>query len=76
MGFETWHQGNYLISTDPELLQVEAVNAALESDMVWWAGGLPTSALEKALKNSLCFGIYQRTSTGESSNEPLGKSSY
>lgn len=72
MGFETWHKDDYLVSTDSELLQVEAVNAALGSDMVWWAGELPTAALQEALRSSLCFGVYQRMSTGEPSNGSNG----
>ncbi|KAA8650879.1 hypothetical protein EYZ11_005826 [Aspergillus tanneri] len=63
---ESWHRGDYLVSTDPELLQVEAVNAALGSDMVWWAGDLPADALREALHNSLCFGIYQKSAVGTS----------
>ncbi|KAB8073431.1 hypothetical protein BDV29DRAFT_157621 [Aspergillus leporis] len=73
MGAENWHRGDYLVSTDPELLQVEAVNAALGSDMVWWAGDLPASALREALHSSLCFGLYQKlplTSNGTPSSSP------
>ncbi|CAG8938250.1 unnamed protein product [Penicillium salamii] len=68
MESENWHRGNYLVSTDPELLQVEAVNAALGSDMVWWAGDLPEAALREALNKSLCFGLYD-TSAIQASTE-------
>ncbi|KNG89666.1 hypothetical protein ANOM_002339 [Aspergillus nomiae NRRL 13137] len=61
MAPENWHRGDYLVSTDPDLLQVDAVNAALGSEMVWWAGDLPAAALQEALHSSLCFGLYQKT---------------
>ncbi|KAE8366455.1 hypothetical protein BDV27DRAFT_143631 [Aspergillus caelatus] len=60
MAFKNWHRGDYLVSTDPDLLQVDAVNAALGSEMVWWAGDLPAAALQEALHSSLCLGLYQK----------------
>ncbi|KAF5019799.1 hypothetical protein F66182_8168 [Fusarium sp. NRRL 66182] len=60
METQAWDRGNYRVSTDPELLQVDAINAALSSDMVWWAGDLPADALREALRNSVCFGLYHR----------------
>ncbi|ORY58397.1 acetyltransferase [Pseudomassariella vexata] len=72
-----WYRDNYLISTEPNLLQVEAVNAALSSDLVWWANGLPLETTKKALHNSLCLGLYalpQSTSeiAGHSSPKQIG----
>jgi hypothetical protein len=60
---QNWTRGDYLVSTDPALLQVDAINAALSSDMVWWAGDLPADALWDALRSSICFGLYHKTST-------------
>ncbi|KAG8670839.1 hypothetical protein FPOAC2_04142 [Fusarium poae] len=60
---QNWTRGDYLVSTDPDLLQVDAINAALSSDMVWWAGDLPRDALWNALRSSICFGLYHKKST-------------
>ncbi|GLA64574.1 hypothetical protein AtubIFM54640_006298 [Aspergillus tubingensis] len=69
MKFENWSRGDYLISTDPALLQVDATIAALGSDMVWWAGDLPVDALKGALDGSLCFGLYQKAPGDSDTNE-------
>ncbi|KAI1395511.1 hypothetical protein F4819DRAFT_187114 [Hypoxylon fuscum] len=53
-----WYRDEYLISTEPLLIQVDAVNAVLSSDLMWWAQGLPRDAMKKALHNSLCLGLY------------------
>ncbi|KAI5866002.1 hypothetical protein GGS23DRAFT_364026 [Durotheca rogersii] len=53
-----WYRGEYLVSTEPQLIQVEAVNAAMDSDLMWWAQGLPGAEIKKALHNSLCLGLY------------------
>jgi len=60
---QNWSRGDYLVSTDPALLQVDAINAALSSDMVWWARDLPEDALWDALRSSICFGLYHKKST-------------
>ncbi|KXJ88544.1 hypothetical protein Micbo1qcDRAFT_207260 [Microdochium bolleyi] len=49
--------GKYIVSTDPELVQVDEVNRMFGSDVMWWAQGLPREELAKALRNSLCFGL-------------------
>ncbi|KAI5918009.1 hypothetical protein F4810DRAFT_608528 [Camillea tinctor] len=53
-----WYRDEYLISTEPHLIQVNAVNEALGSDAMWWAQSLPRATMKKALSNSLCFGLY------------------
>lgn len=65
----TWYRENYMISTAPQLIQPEAVNAALESDAVYWARGMEPEYLKKMLSKSLCFGIYVMP---ESSSELAG----
>ncbi|GLA74671.1 hypothetical protein AtubIFM55763_005917 [Aspergillus tubingensis] len=69
MKVENWSRGDYLISTDPALLQVDTINAAPGSDMVWWAGDLPVDALKRALDGSLCFGLYQKAPGDSATNE-------
>lgn len=53
-----WYRDGYLLSTKPELIQPDAFNAALASDLIWWAKPLPRDQLLKALSNSLCMGLY------------------
>ncbi|KAI1776991.1 hypothetical protein F4818DRAFT_332587 [Hypoxylon cercidicola] len=53
-----WYRDEFLVSTEPLLIQVDAVNAALSSDLMWWAQGLPRDELKKALHNSLCLALY------------------
>lgn len=55
---KNWYRDDYMISTEPLLIQVDEVNAVLGSDLMWWAQGLPRDQMKKALHNSLCFGLY------------------
>ncbi|KAK3292658.1 uncharacterized protein B0H64DRAFT_233849 [Chaetomium fimeti] len=48
----------YTISTDPSLIQLDAVNAAFATDMIYWAKPLPPDALQRCVEQSLCFGLY------------------
>lgn len=66
----TWYRENYMISTAPELIQPEAVNAAFESDAIYWARGMEPEYLKKMLSKSLCFGVY---ALPESSSELAGR---
>lgn len=59
-----------MISTSPLLIQPEAVNAAFESDALYWARGMEPEYLKKMLSKSLCFGVY---ALPESSSELAGK---
>ena len=54
----------YRISTDPALLDVDAIVHWI-GDLSYWAKGRPRSVIEKSLAHSLCFGIYQATDRGE-----------
>lgn len=53
--FET-HRENYLISTDPALLDVDVICDFLTR--AYWAQGRPRERTERALGNSLVFGLY------------------
>jgi len=47
----------YEISTDPARLQPAAIHAYLTRS--YWSPGVPRDVVERAIANSLCFGIYQ-----------------
>lgn len=67
-----WYRDEYLISTEPLLIQIDAVNEALNSDLMWWAQGLPRDVIKKALHNSLCLGLFVLpTSTSQIAGEFL-----
>jgi len=48
---------DYLISTDPSLLEVDVIYNYLSGES-YWAKNIPRDVVEKSIANSLCFGIY------------------
>ena len=50
-------RGTYEISTDPARLDVAAIHAYLTRS--YWSPGIPIGIVERALRHSLCFGIYE-----------------
>jgi GNAT superfamily N-acetyltransferase len=49
----------YSISTDRTRLDVALVHRYLSSDS-YWARGVPLEVVQRAISNSLCFGLYQQ----------------
>ncbi|HEY0910584.1 MAG TPA: GNAT family N-acetyltransferase [Bradyrhizobium sp.] len=47
----------YEISTDVHRLNVDAIHKFLAEDS-YWSPGIPRSIVERAIGNSLCFGVY------------------
>jgi GNAT superfamily N-acetyltransferase len=45
------------ISTDPQRLNVELIHRFLAEES-YWSPGIPRSIVERAIENSLCFGVY------------------
>lgn len=71
---KTWTYGDgaartYLCSTDPGLLQLDALNAALGSDMLWWAKALPEDRLQTLVNNCMIIGLYSLEP--ENSGQPI-----
>jgi GNAT superfamily N-acetyltransferase len=48
----------YLISTDPSLLNVDVIHNYLSKES-YWAMNIPGEVVEKSISNSLCFGLYE-----------------
>ena len=48
----------YEISTDPARLDIGAMHAYLTRS--YWSPGIPLDIVERAARNSLCFGLYER----------------
>ena len=55
--FEREH-GGYLISTDPTRLDLDVIHGFLSR--AYWCEDVPRSILERAIQNSLCFGVYAK----------------
>lgn len=51
-------KGDYLISTDPNKLDLAAIHGYLSSES-YWAKGRPPDVMQRALEHSLCFGLYR-----------------
>lgn len=51
----------YKISTDTNDMDIDVIHGFIAS--TYWAEGIPRSVMDKAIKNSLCFGVL--TETGE-----------
>ena len=48
----------YEISTDAGRLDVESIHAYLTRS--YWSPGIPLATVERAVRHSLCFGVYER----------------
>ncbi|HWK43416.1 MAG TPA: GNAT family N-acetyltransferase [Stellaceae bacterium] len=53
-------QTEYEISTEPHRLDVDVIYNFLANDS-YWSPGIPRSIVERAVENSLCFGVYHAT---------------
>ena len=49
--------GPYQVSTDISKLDVNVIHKYL-SEESYWAKGIPKDLVEKAIRNSICFGLY------------------
>lgn len=49
-------RGEVLVSTDPARLDMDAIYAFLSR--VYWSEGIPRETLERAIRNSIPFGVY------------------
>ena len=54
---QTQMLADYEISTDPHRLNVEVIHKFLAEES-YWSPGIPRSVVERAIANSICFGVY------------------
>ena len=52
-----WERGDFLISTDPTLLQIDVVHSYLKN--AYWCQGIPRKIVVKSIEHSLPFGLYK-----------------
>jgi GNAT superfamily N-acetyltransferase len=53
-----WTRGDYVLSDDSARLDLPWVHAYL-AEKSYWARNIPMAILEKAVRNSVCYGIYR-----------------
>lgn len=53
-----WQQGDYLITTDKERLDIATIHGFLTTS--YWAVGIPIEIVKKSIQHSLNFGLFQR----------------
>jgi GNAT superfamily N-acetyltransferase len=53
-----WRRGEYAISTDPALLDVDLVHRFL-SEEAYWSPGVTRDVVERSIAHSICFGLYR-----------------
>lgn len=58
----------FRISTDPERLDVDVIHEYLAARS-YWAKGIPREIVERSIRGSLCFGIYETDAGGESERQ-------
>ncbi|MCS3735390.1 GNAT family N-acetyltransferase [Mucilaginibacter dorajii] len=58
MNDEAFLKKGFLISTDKSLLNIETIYNYLNNES-YWAQGIPRERLERAIANSMCFGVYE-----------------
>jgi GNAT superfamily N-acetyltransferase len=54
---EEWRRGNYVISTDPSMLDLDVVHGFLQRS--YWAAERPLEMVKRSVEHSLNFGLYQ-----------------
>ena len=54
-----WKQGEFTITDRREDLDMETIHNFLRES--YWAKGIPRQIIEKAVSNSLCFGVYHNS---------------
>jgi GNAT superfamily N-acetyltransferase len=59
LAFPSYHKDDFTVVTDPSKLDVVAIHRYLTR--AYWSEGIPQHIVEKALANSLCFGLFQGT---------------
>ncbi|MGH9745897.1 MAG: GNAT family N-acetyltransferase [Candidatus Acidiferrales bacterium] len=55
MAFPFYQKDDFMIVTDPSRLDVAAIHSYLSR--AYWSEGIPRALVEKAIANSLCFGL-------------------
>ena len=52
-----WIRGHLRVSTDPKRLDLDVIHGFL-SQSSYWAEGIPREVVERSIRNSIAFGVY------------------
>jgi len=52
-----FRRGEFVVSTDPELISVDRVHEFLSRS--YWSPGVGREVVERSIRHSLCFGLYR-----------------
>ena len=54
-----WRRGEFIVSTDRARLDLDVIHGFLTNS--YWAKGISSELVARALEHSLCFGIYDES---------------
>lgn len=57
--YQRWERGTFFLSTDPSLLDLEAINNVFDTEWMYWTIRLPMAELKQAIASSACFGLFE-----------------
>lgn len=55
-----WERGEFEVTTDRERLDLDMIHGFL-AQQSYWARGIPRTTVERSVRNSICFGVFQGT---------------
>jgi GNAT superfamily N-acetyltransferase len=58
MSVYNWQRGEFEITTDQARFDLDVIHDYLAQES-YWAQGIPRPTLEKSVRNSLCFGLFE-----------------
>ncbi|KAI9373470.1 hypothetical protein BJX61DRAFT_380687 [Aspergillus egyptiacus] len=64
----------FLLSTNNSLLSIPAINAAFDSDYMYWTKSYPEEVLQGIIDNSFCLGLYTVTTPHAPQDEAANES--
>ncbi len=56
-GIQEYRKEQFLVSSDPAKLDVNSIHAFL-TNSYWETGGIPNDTIQRSIRGSLCFGVY------------------
>lgn len=68
----SWTKDSYLISTDPSLIALDALNDIFASDDFHWGSPLPLDHLQTFVQRSLCFALYDTAADIDAQQQQQG----
>jgi GNAT superfamily N-acetyltransferase len=61
----------FFVSTDQAALEMDVIHGFLST--CYWSPGIPRTTLERAIRNSLCFGVFDRQASARPAQIGFGR---